>query len=365
MAKLLTFPDVKEGEQFSIKEEDQGFITILHEHPEVKTLFNRRDRYPDTLEINGLNPVFHVMIEGIIENQIQEITGVREIYKKLHKEEGLTPHAARASIARVFIPHFFAFLKEHKLFEQEAYVRRLSLIGADVMNLGRNYSCPCGSGGKFKRCCAPFAEAFVVSSLAGRMDLGYGSYVLDVSQDMNDPLDPIFQLEARYHISEFMETHADLEGAVEVLKENIILAKDYEDGKFLQIAWQEYQFFCKNHGQFAQEAVNALEQLLQFAGDDEQKGTLICDKADLLAKMGNMEASETEYTKLFNTLPEFHYGRFRYVLMLSEYQRDDDAKRSLIDLLSNRKIDKETHEAAIALLKDFGEDTTEFEAISE
>jgi len=361
MDKLLTFPDIKEGEHLSIEEDDQGFITILNEHPEVKILFNRRDRYPDTLEINGLNPVFHVMIEGIIENHIHEEAGVREIYEKLQKEEGLTAHAARASIARVFIPHFFAFLKEHKPFEQEAYVRRLSLIGADVMNLGRNYRCPCGSGAKFKRCCAPFAEAFVVSPLAGRMDLGYGSYVLDVLQDSKDPLDPIFQLEARCHVSEYMEAHADLEGALEVLKENMTQAESYQDGRFLENAWQEYKFFCKNHEQFAQEAVKACELLIQFAENNEDKGNLVCEKADLLAKMGKMEAAEAEYTQLFNTHPEFHYGRFRYVLMLSEHQRDNDAKKSLTDLLSDQSIDKETHEAAISLLKDFGEDTSGFE----
>jgi len=361
MAKLLTFPGVEKGEQFSIEEDDQGFITSLNEHPEVKTLFNRRERYPESLEINGLNPVFHVMIEGIIENQIHEETGVRQIYEKLQKEEGLTPHAARASIARVFMLHFFAFLKEQKPFEQEAYVRRLSLIGADVINLGRNYSCPCGSGAKFKRCCAPFSEAFAVSHLAGRMDLGYGSYVLDVPQDIKDPLDPIFQLEARYHISEYMEAHADLEGALEVLKENLIHAKSYRDGKFQENSWQDYKYFCKNHAQFAEEAVKASEQLLQFAENDQDKGNLICEKADLLAKMGNMEASEAEYTKLFNSLPMFHYGRFRYVLMLSEHKREKDAIKNLTDLLSNHSIDKETHEAAMGLLKDLGEDTTEFE----
>lgn len=361
MAKILTFPNVEEQEQFSIVEDDKGFTRILNEHPEVKTLFERRHLYPDFLDINGLNPVFHVMIEGIIENQLYDETGVREIYEKLQKEEGLTPHAARACIARVFIIDFFAVLKEHKPFEQEAYVRRLSLIGTDVSNLGRNDRCPCGSGAKFKRCCAPYAEAFEVFHLAGRLDLGYGSYVLDEPQDIKDPLEPIFQLEARFHISEYMETHADIEGALEVLKENIALAKFYQKGEFLENAWQDYMFLCQNHVQFAGEGLKASEQLIKLVEDDEEKGTLICDKADFLAKMGSMEASEAEYTKLFNSLPDFHFGRFRYALMLSEHKRENDAKKFLTDLLSNYSIDEETHEEAMALLEDLGEDTTEFE----
>ncbi|HEY8910611.1 MAG TPA: SEC-C metal-binding domain-containing protein [Desulfosporosinus sp.] len=354
MATLLTFPDVEKEEVFSIEEEDKGFITVYNEHPEVKTLLERRDLYPDILEINGLNPVFHIMIEGIIENQLSEVSDVREIYEKLQREEGLTPHAARASIARIFVHHFFAFLKEHKPFDQEAYVRRLSLIGADVLNVGRNYSCPCGSGAKFKRCCAPFTEAFVVSQLAGRLDLGYGSYVLDVPEQIKDPLDPIFQLEARYHISEYMEAHGDLEGALVVLRENITQATVYRDGEFLENAWQDYKYFCLNHAQFAEEAVEAAEQLQQFAQNDEEKGDLICETADLLAKMGNIAASEIEYRKLFNTLPDYHYGRYRYVLMLSLHKRETDAKKVLTELLADLSIDAKTQQAARALFKDLG-----------
>ncbi|MHB8072257.1 SEC-C domain-containing protein [Desulfosporosinus fructosivorans] len=362
MAKILTFPNLEEQEeQFSIEEDDKGFVTILNEHPEVKALFKRRHLYPDILEINGLNPVFHVMIEGIIENQLSDEIGVREIYEKLQTEEGLTPHAARACIARVFIIDFFAVLKEHKPFELEAYVRRLNLIGTEVSNLGRNDRCPCGSGAKYKRCCAPYAEAFEIFHLAGRLNLGYGSYVLDEPQDIQDPLDPIFQLEARYHISEYMETHADFEGALEVLNENIALARFYQDGEFLENAWQDYMFYCQNHVQFAEEGLKASEVLLELAEDDEEKGILICEKADFLATMGNFEAAETEYTKLFNSLPDFHFGRFRYALMLSEHKRESDAKKFLIDLLTNYRIDAETYEEAMALLEDLGEDTTEFD----
>lgn len=359
MAKIITFPNL-EGQQFSLEEDDKGFTTILNEHPEIKTLFRRRDCYPDFLEIDGVNPIFHVMIEGIIENQLHEEIGVREIYEKLQKEEGLTPHAARACIARVFLIDFFAILQEHKLFELEAYVRRLSLIGSDVSNLGRNDRCPCGSGAKFKRCCALYAEAFEVFYLAGRLNLGYGAYILEEPEDIKDPLAPIFQFEARSHISQYMELHADLEGAAEVLKENIEDTKLYLEGEFLTNAWQDFMFFCQNHSQYAQEGIEACEQLLRFVEDDEEKGTLLCDKADFLATMGNMEDSEAEYTRLFNSVPDFHLGRFRYALMLSEHHRKDDAKKLLRDLLSDDSIDDDTHEEAMALLENLGEDTTEF-----
>ena len=358
MAKVLTFPNVEDKDQFSIEEGDKGFTTILNEHPEVKTLFKRRHLYPDFLDINGVNPVFHVMIEGIIENQLNEELGVREIYEKLQKEKGLTPHAARACIARVFTIDFNAVSKDRKPFDLEAYVRRLSLIDTDVSSVGRNDRCLCGSNAKFKRCCAPYSETFEVFQLAGRLDLGYGSYIQEETEDIKDPLDPILQLEARWHISEYMETHADLEGALELLKENIEHAKVYQAGKFLESAWQDYMFFSQRHMQFAEEGLKVSEELLQMVENDEEKGVLLCEKADFLAKMGNIEASEAEYIKLFNSLPDFHFGRFRYALMLSEHKREKDAKVFLRDLLSNYRLDHEIHQEAMTLLASLGEDAS-------
>lgn len=119
MAKILQLPNVQVPEKFLLEDNNQGFITVLADHPEVKTLYERRYDYPGTLQINGVNPVFHVMIEGIIENQLQddELKGVREVFEKLQQEKGLTAHAARASIAQVFILDFFAAINEHKPFD--------------------------------------------------------------------------------------------------------------------------------------------------------------------------------------------------------------------------------------------------------
>ena len=132
MHELFSFSRGENLGEFSFKEDNKGFRTVLNEHPEVKTLMERRHLYPETLTIKGVNPIFHVMIEGIIENQLQNQTGVQIIYAKLQKEDNLTPHAARACIANVFLLDFSAVLSEHKPFDQESFVRRLSLIGTDV-----------------------------------------------------------------------------------------------------------------------------------------------------------------------------------------------------------------------------------------
>ena len=361
MNKLFPFPMGEDLGEFSFMEDDNGYNTILNEHPEVKILFERRNRYPEKLTINGVNPVFHVMIEGIIENQLHSQAGVQEIYSKLQKEENLTPHAARGCIANVFLQDFSAMLVEHQPFNQENFVRRLSLIGTDVSKLSRNDRCPCGSGTKFKRCCSPYAEAFIISPLMGSMDLGYGSYIFETPENIMDPLDPIFQLEARYHIAEYMDAHKDLDGAAKVLKENIAQAESYAGGIFSENSWQDYMLFCQNHEQLAHEFLAASDHLISVTNDDEDKVTLICDKADFLAQMGNMETAEAEYTQLFSTMPNYHFSRYRYALMLNDNDRKDDAIKVLTDLLTTKDIDDQTHEEALALLEVLGGDTSGFE----
>ena len=361
MTRLFEFPKGQLPGDFSLKENDKGLKTVLNEHPEIKTLWERRHLYPETLTINGVNPVLHVMIEGVIENQLQELTGLQEIFAKLQKEENLTPHAARACIANVFLHDFFTVLSEHKPFDQESYVRRLSLIGTDVRGLGRNERCPCGSGAKFKRCCSPYAEAFIVSPLAGRIDLGYGSYFFETPTKIDDPLEPIFQLEARYHIAMYMSTKKDLDGAVKVLKENITQAESYDGGNFSENAWQDYRSFCQNYKQLTNEFLEASDHLISMTEDDEENATIICDKADFLAQNGDMKAAETEYTNLFSSMPKLYFSRYRFALMLSDNDREVDAIKVLTDLLNIKDIDDQTHEDALYLLETLGGDTSEFE----
>ncbi|WP_240984884.1 SEC-C domain-containing protein [Acididesulfobacillus acetoxydans] len=226
----------------------------------------------------------------------------------------------------------------------------------------RNDPCPCGSGIKFKRCCAPYKDSFGVFPLAGALDLGHGAYPEAELEATVDPLDPIFRLEARVHIAAYMESHHDSEGALTVLKENIALAETYKGGIFLKDAWQHYLLLCQNHTEFRKEGLRAINHLLSLVKTDREKGTLLCDKGDRLSGMGDLEAAKAEYAKLFMTFPNFSQGRLRYASMLFKQERKQDAKKVLTDLLSETHIDRETRWDAIALLDDLGVDVDEYMA---
>lgn len=333
---------------------DRGVKIILNEHPEVKILFERRDNLPYPLEINGVNPILHVLMEGIVENQLQDqiIPEVKEAIERL-ESKGLSRHAARACVTRVFIEFFHEAFHQKKEFNNNRYRCKIQLLGTDLRKLGRNEPCPCGSGVKFKRCCGADMEQFKISRIAGALCLGQGSYILGSPEFIvKDPLDPLLQLENRVHIARYLEVHGDVEGAEKALKENVALAERLQKKEFLKNALQDLQLLYLNHQSLKEKGLRVTERLIALAQDDEEKGSYWCDKADLLAQTGRVEKAEKEFQKIFSALPHWHFGRYRYALFLEDIGKKEEAKAVLQELVAKRKeIDRETYRAAREVLQ--------------
>ncbi|SMB98242.1 protein of unknown function [Thermanaeromonas toyohensis ToBE] len=342
-------PVAKDSYVSFLEEYDAGVKTILNEHPEVKILFQRRHKLPTPIEINGVNPILHVLLEGIVENQLQEpeLPEVKETIERL-ESEGLTRHAARGCVTRVFIEFFYEAFYHKKPFDKERYKRQLRLLGTDIKGVGRNDPCPCGSGRKFKHCCATKKDAFEISKLAGSLCLGQGAYIIGrLETIIQDPLDPLLQLENRAHIARFLEEQGDIQGARQALEENVALAETVRGGKLLGNALQDLQLLCMNHRSLKKKGLQVTERLMALAKNEEEKGNYWCDKADLLAQIGRVEEAEKEYQNLFATLPNWHFGRYRYALFLEEKGKKEEAIGVLRELVAAKgKIDRETYQLA-------------------
>ncbi|MBC7325244.1 MAG: hypothetical protein H5T99_08010, partial [Moorella sp. (in: Bacteria)] len=59
-------------ERVDLEEGWAGVEAVLREHPELKVLFERRHLLPRPVEIGGVNPILHVIMEGIVENQLND-----------------------------------------------------------------------------------------------------------------------------------------------------------------------------------------------------------------------------------------------------------------------------------------------------
>jgi hypothetical protein len=76
--------------------EDTHIDIILSEHPELKILWERKYKLMSPVDINGINPVLHVLLEAAVEKQVQDEDPpeAKETVERLVRE-GFSRHAAR------------------------------------------------------------------------------------------------------------------------------------------------------------------------------------------------------------------------------------------------------------------------------
>jgi len=331
--------------------DEEGLAAVLEEHPEVKILWERREKLEGPISINGVNPILHILTEAIVESQIQndDPPETKAAFARL-QEQGLSLHAARGAIAVVLLPHIFDVIKGKNRFDNDVYTRQLKLLGNDIEKVGRNERCPCGSGKKYKKCCLSIAGDLKVSADAGKLILGANCYSsLEYLQTL-PPDSTLIQLENRAHIAEYLEEE-DVEGALLCLRENVALAERAHQNLLVN-ALQDLQLLCLNHPELIDEGLKVNDRLISLVSDEE-KGIYRCDKADLLAVSGSLEEAEKEYVAIFEDIPNYHFARYRYALFLEEHDRSKEAEGVLRALLERKdEIDDETYFSAEALLEE-------------
>jgi tetratricopeptide (TPR) repeat protein len=344
--------------------DDHAIATVLAEHPEVRVLWERGDLIDGSLVINGIQPVMHVVFEAIAEKQIQQgdPPEAGETFERL-VDMGFSRHAARAAIARQLVPHIFEVLKEKRPFDKEAYARRLKLLGLsrdiNLGKVGRNQTCPCGSGKKFKKCCLPFAGDIAVYENDGVLILGANYYSPRNYLEKLPPDSLLIQLENRSHIAEYLKKHGDIEGALACLQENLSRAEE-ENAKEGSMEWlvenalQDLHFLYMDYPELGEQGIKITERLIGIARNDRGKATYRCDRADMLAAAGKLQEAEKEYRTMIEDARDVKitgFIRYRYARFLDQYGRSGEAESILEELLAHEEdLDEETFFAVDELL---------------
>jgi hypothetical protein len=118
----------REGE--SLEGEEAVLARMMQEHVEYTDVWERLDELGgDELVVNGVNPILHVNMHAVIENQLEQNTPpeVRKALDGLLKR-GDSRHEAIHAIAYEFNMELFPVLKHSRPFNNSAYKRRLEKI---------------------------------------------------------------------------------------------------------------------------------------------------------------------------------------------------------------------------------------------
>ena len=107
--------------------EEAILARAMREHTEYVDVWERLDELGGgELVVNGVNPILHVNMHSVIENQLEQNTPpeVRKALDSLLKR-GASRHEAIHAIAYEFNMEIFPVLKHSRPFNNSAYKRRL------------------------------------------------------------------------------------------------------------------------------------------------------------------------------------------------------------------------------------------------
>jgi len=325
---------------------------VLADHPDLRILWDARTHLPGEIVIKGVNPILHILVEAVAERQV--VSGdppeARETFERL-KHAGLSSHAARGMISGLIVWYISQALGPEAHFDAESCTRHLSLLGTAILKrVGRNDPCPCGSQKKFKRCCEPVFDLLKARKEAGVVARGNGKYIFGgPGTAMADP--GLIEMENRSWIATFLETNGAPEDAIACLKENLACAERRGANALIINALQDIQVFCMNHCEYASAGLEVTERLIALTTGQEDNMLYRCDRADLLAARGSVKEAEREYQDIFASCPDYPFARYRYALLLDQYDRAGEDEAILKALLERpRDLDVETRQAARGLL---------------
>jgi hypothetical protein len=113
--------------------EEAILAKAMQEHTEYADAWERLDELGgDELVMDGVNPIMHISMHSVIENQLQQNTPpeVRKALDGLLKR-GASRHEAIHAIAYEFNMELFPVLKHSRPFNNSAYKRRLEKIALE------------------------------------------------------------------------------------------------------------------------------------------------------------------------------------------------------------------------------------------
>ena len=118
----------KEGE--SLQGEEAILARMMQEHVEYRQVWERLNEIGgEELMIDGANPIMHISMHSVIENQLEQNTPP-EVQKALDAllKRGASRHEAIHAIAYEFNMELFPVLKHSRPSNNNAYKRRLEKI---------------------------------------------------------------------------------------------------------------------------------------------------------------------------------------------------------------------------------------------
>ncbi|WP_324715296.1 DUF1841 family protein [Carboxydochorda subterranea] len=369
----------------ALDSDDRRILRAMEAHEELHPLWDRLEFVrPDSGEvlIGGVNPVFHIMLDAVVANQVAvpDPPEARTALQAL-QEAGFSRARAVHIIAGLFTEHMWEVFHHRKPFDRVAYTTRLRLLGGlarqagqarwransfgedtrrpRVRLPGRNDPCPCGSGLKFKKCCGRFSVP-ALRPESGLLVLEGGSpYVTAAYLPTAEQGDVPLLLHNMSAVAAALAGDlGDPQGALHAYRRMLQVAEGVKDDArrngFIEKVLEEIVTFCFEHPAFATEGAEAARRRAMLQGDGlpDDRWAWELDEAELRALAGQAKEAEAIFRRVAAEAPHDFEVNHRWAHWLAQQGREEEARAVWLGLLASGGLTPDEQEIARAHLRE-------------
>lgn len=320
--------------------EDEAQALAELDHEEFAVLWARKADLPDRFRVGDVNPRFHVQIHRVIETQLlqDDPPGVRLALVHL-LDLGIDRHTAVHLIMEGLLKDIHTALSGEQPSGYGAFLERLRRArigapGAAQPKVGRNDSCPCGSGKKHKRCCGAEGPGPTVAPRSAGMCLGHGFYAGPGWSDLS-PGHPLITLENLSAVAHALEDNQMDAAAREAYQRLVAAAARVGEGD-LNNALQEQMEFAMNHPQYVADGIEAATRLMSLPFNRDHLDMLSVDLADFYDIAGDPQRAEALYRETLARDTKEPYVYLRWARRLADLGRTAEARAAYQTVIDRR-----------------------------
>lgn len=308
------------------KTDEEASVLAYLDHPEFALLSEHE--LPSRFTVEGVNPRLHVMLHQVVETQLlnNDPPEVRTTLTHL-LGLGIGRHGAIHLMMEGLLKDIRTAVQHEMPSGYVPFLKRMSLanIGtaaaAEGAKIGRNDTCPCGSGKKYKKCCGADGPAPFIDLRKAGMLLGDPYYAGEEAAKLppDHPLVTLDNLAAVAHALEEAGLHAVAASAYH----RLVAAAEALGDEYLDDALEDQMEFALNHPAYAADGVAAANRLIRRGAAQPD---LELSLAELHAAAGEPEQAESVYRKLLEGRAQGPWAHLSWARWLAKQGRKDEAR---------------------------------------
>ncbi|MDF2626505.1 MAG: transporter [Symbiobacteriaceae bacterium] len=316
---------------------EAGALAYL-DHPEFAVLADHAGALPPRFTVEGVNPRFHVLTHQVVEAQLLNNDPPEARTTLAHLLGlGIDRHAAIHLMMEGLIKDIRTALQHELPSGYVPFLKRMALArvgtgagaaaaATDAAKVGRNDTCPCGSGKKYKKCCGTDGPVPFIDLRRAGMLLGEPYYAGEDAAKL-PPGHPLVTLDNLAAVAHALEAAGALPVAAAAYR-RLASCAEAQGEEYLADALEDQMEFALNHAPYAADGITAAHRLLEMSVASSDQETLKLNLAELHEAAGHPGEAEAAYQELLAGIAHSPWVHLSWARWLAKHGRNEAAREA-------------------------------------